>query len=306
MLGPGDILGVTIFEVQAGGLFIPSEPGARPGNFVTLPTQQIDRAGNISIPFVGQIRAAGRTPGQIEEIIGRRLARRALEPQAVVSVIERRSAHIAVVGDVNQSLRFPLEPGGERLLGAIARAVGPKFPAYETMVAVQRSRVREQALLSDIFLDPSQNIELRSGDTITLTREPRYFVAIGAVGQSASITQLNRRFTFDDRRLSLTEAIARAGGLQDDRANPSSVFLFRNERSETLRRLGLPETASYLPTVYRADFSDPATIFLAQRTPLRHEDTIFVSNAPATEVEKLLRIILPIAQSSANFNTLGR
>lgn len=306
VLGPGDIIGVTIFEVQAGGLFIPPEAGSRPGNFVALPPQQIDRNGLISVPFIGQVRAAGRTPAQIEEVISRRLARRALEPQAVVSIVERRSAHIAVLGDVNQSQRFPLDPGGERLLGAIARAVGPRFPAYETVVAIQRDGRREQALLSDVLMDPRQNVALRSGDTVTLTREPRYFVAIGAVGQSASITQLNRRFTFDDQRLFLTEAVARAGGLQDDRANPSSVFVFRNERPEILQRLGLSPTAAAVPIVYRADFAEPATIFLAQQTPLRHGDTIFVSNAPATEVEKLLRVILPIAQSSSAFNTLGR
>jgi polysaccharide export outer membrane protein len=306
VLGPGDIIGVTIFEVQSGGLFIPPEAGARPGNFVVLPQQQIDRNGFISVPFIGQVRAAGRTPAQIQDVISRRLARRALEPQAVVSIIERRSAHIAVLGDVYQSQRFPLDPGGERLLGAIARAVGPRFPAYETMVGIQRDGRREQALLSDILQDPRQNVALRSGDTVTLTREPRYFVAIGAVGQSASITQLNRRFTFDDKQLFLTEAVARAGGLQDDRANPSSVFVFRNERPEILRRLGFSGAAAALPVVYRADFAEPATIFLAQQTPLRNGDTIFVSNAPATEVEKLLRVILPIAQSSSAFNTLGR
>src|SRR3954469_20469376 len=38
--GTGDILAVTIFETQAGGLFIPPDAGTRPGNFVTLPQQQ--------------------------------------------------------------------------------------------------------------------------------------------------------------------------------------------------------------------------------------------------------------------------
>ena len=306
-LGMGDIVGVTIFEAQAGGLFIPAEPGARPGNFITLPAQQIDGSGTISVPFAGAIRAAGRTPAQIERTIIQRLAQRALEPQVVVSLQERRAAHVSVVGDVNQSLRFPLDPGGERLLGALARAMGPKFPTYETVLTLQRGGVSDQAILSDILSDPALNIELRSGDTVLVTREPRYFVALGAVGQTASITQLNRRITFDDRRLSLTEAIARAGGLQDDRANPSSVFLYRMENAQALRAAGIavaPAAGETVPTIYRADFADPSMFFLAQRFPMRHEDTIFVSNAPATDLEKFLRLLLPLAQSAGNAGSI--
>src|SRR3974377_2024538 len=36
--GINDVLSVTIFEAAAGGLFIPSEAGVRPGNFVAITT----------------------------------------------------------------------------------------------------------------------------------------------------------------------------------------------------------------------------------------------------------------------------
>src|SRR5262245_8465479 len=45
--GVGDVVTVTIFEASAGGLFIPIEAGVRPGNFITLPNQLVDNAGNI-------------------------------------------------------------------------------------------------------------------------------------------------------------------------------------------------------------------------------------------------------------------
>jgi polysaccharide export outer membrane protein len=55
--GIGDIVNVTLFEAGAGGLFIPSEAGVRPGNFVTLPPQAVDNKGNIFVPYAGAIRA---------------------------------------------------------------------------------------------------------------------------------------------------------------------------------------------------------------------------------------------------------
>ncbi|WP_246791535.1 polysaccharide biosynthesis/export family protein [Bradyrhizobium commune] len=58
------MVAVTIFESTAGGLFIPAEAGTRSGNFVSLPNQNVDSAGNISVPYAGAVKAAGRTPSR--------------------------------------------------------------------------------------------------------------------------------------------------------------------------------------------------------------------------------------------------
>jgi protein involved in polysaccharide export with SLBB domain len=68
-LGMGDVVSITIFEAAAGGLFIPSDAGARPGNFVTLPNQIVDSKGNVTVPYAGTIRAAGRTPSELQQAI---------------------------------------------------------------------------------------------------------------------------------------------------------------------------------------------------------------------------------------------
>ena len=57
--GIGDVVSVTIFEAAAGGLFIPTEAGVRPGNFVTIPDQTVDNDGNISVPYAGLVKAGG-------------------------------------------------------------------------------------------------------------------------------------------------------------------------------------------------------------------------------------------------------
>src|SRR5262245_15639916 len=67
--GIGDTVSVTIFEAAAGGLFIPIEAGVRPGNFITLPNQNVDTSGNIQVPYAGAVRALGRTPSQVQQQI---------------------------------------------------------------------------------------------------------------------------------------------------------------------------------------------------------------------------------------------
>src|ERR1700744_701206 len=86
VFGIGDVVSVTIFEAAAGGLFIPTEAGVRTGNFVTIPDQTEDNGGNISVPYAGAVKAAGRTNGEIKADIVNRIKNRAIEPQVVVAL----------------------------------------------------------------------------------------------------------------------------------------------------------------------------------------------------------------------------
>src|SRR6516162_6626697 len=116
-------LSVTIFEASAGGLFIPAEASVRPGNFISMPNQAVDIHGNISIPYAGNIRAAGRTAVEVQQAIIDALKNRAIEPQAVVSLVDQRTSLITVLG-AGRSARVPAQATPERLLDVISRAGG--------------------------------------------------------------------------------------------------------------------------------------------------------------------------------------
>ena len=302
-LGIGDTVSLTVFESGAGGLFIPSEPGTRSGNYVTLPSQQIDASGDISVPFAGRIRAAGLATSDVEREIDRRLAGRALDPQAIVTVTERRAGAVSVTGEVGNAARFSLEPGGETVLGAIARAGGPRFPAYETTVTLQRGGRTERALLTEVMADPQQNVALQPGDGLYLGHTPRYFLAFGATGPGQSIGLVNRRFTFDDTHLSLADALAKAGGLEDDRANAQAIFVYRFEPGEQPLAQGALKGGAPIPTVYALNLTDPAGYFYANKFRIHNEDTLFVSNSPSTDLGKFLALVLPAAYSAEGFRT---
>ena len=306
-IGSGDFVSVTIFESSPGGLFLPAEPGTRAGNYVTLPTQQVDAAGNIVVPFAGPVHVAGQSPQAVGRMLQGRLASRALEPQAIVTITDRRSSAVTVTGDVNTSSRFAIDPGGDRLLGAIARAGGSKYPPYETAVALQRGGVTERVMLSDIIRDPRQNVALMGNDTVLVTREQRYFLALGALGPGQYLGLVNRRLAFEDSHLSLADAIAKVGGLSDDRANARAVFIYRFERRKTIENLTHTEDPALpdgVPTIYYLDLAEAAGYFFASQFPVRNEDLIYVSNAPATDLAKFLALILPAAYSAANFRSL--
>jgi polysaccharide biosynthesis/export protein len=281
--GIGDVVSVSIFEAAAGGLFIPTEAGVRPGNFVTLPNEPIDIYGNVSVPYAGSIRAAGRTPTQVQQAIVDAIRNRAIEPQAVVALVTQNTSLISVLGEVNLPNRFPAQPAGERILDAITRAGGIKGAGWDTWVVLERGGRRATVPFGALIYEPANNIWVHPGDTIYVYVEPQTFLAFGAQGQQG-------QFPFGQWRVTLAEALGKAGGLLDIQADPASVYLYRREPRELAEKLGV-DCSTYegptVPIVYNVSFADPGGYFLGTKMQMRNKDVVFAANAASIEITKV-------------------
>jgi polysaccharide export outer membrane protein len=287
LFGVGDVLAITIFEAAAGGLFIPAEAGVRPGNFVTLPNEPIDSAGNVSVPYAGAIKAAGKSQSQVQQEIVAALKNRAIEPQVMVALATQNTSLISVLGEVNTPNRFAAFPAGERLLDAITRAGGIKGQGWETVVELERDGKRAVAPFASLVYDPRNNIWAHPNDTIYVFREPQTFLAFGASGQQG-------QFAFDDWKISLAEAVGKAGGLLDLQADPASVYVYRREPRDLVAKLGF-EISGFdgptIPVIYSVSFRDAGGYFLATKFEMRDKDILFAANAPSVEMTKFLSFL---------------
>lgn len=286
-IGVGDIVSVTIYESAAGGLFFPTEGALRQGNFLTLPNQMVDSNGHITVPYAGQIKAAGRTAAQIQDSVVAALKGRALDPQAVVTLIDQRSSLLTVLGEVNTPLRVPLSQAGERLLDAITRAGGIKGAGQETWVLLDRQGHRAAAPFGALLHEPHNNIYVRARDTIYLFKQPQTFTAFGATGKQG-------QFPFEAWKISLAEALAKSGGLIDVQAEPAWVFLYRFEPRKVVEQLGVKCNCGddrYVPIIYQFNLRDPSGFFLATKFPMKDKDVIYASNARSVETSKFLNYV---------------
>jgi len=300
-IGVGDVLRVYLWEAADNGLFSTTE-----NKSTEFPPMQVDRHGRITIPFVGMIRAAGYTPFQLQERIRKRLEGKAISPQVMV-LIERNVANSVIVnGDVRKPGRYELSLKGDRILDVIAAAGGAATPARETMVSLVRKGRKGIQSLKRIIDNPSENIYVRPGDQIYLSHNPQTFTAFGAVSKKGE-------YPFDSDRVSLLEAVARAGGLLDNRANAGGVFLFRYERNKILRDAGYDPAelheSGVTPTIYVLDMRKPRAFFMAQAFMMHDNDVIYVANSVGTELEKFLRLLnlgtATIRSSVSTVNVLG-
>ncbi len=282
--GPGDVLNVTIFEAAAGGLFVPIEAGVRPGNFVVLPNQIVDSQGNIQVPYAGSVRAAGRSAREVQTSIVDALKTRAIEPQAIVTIITQNTSMISVFGEVNTPARLPATTAGEHILDAITRAGGPKVEGHDTWVMIEREGRRATAPFGALVYEPKNNIWVHPNDTIYLYREPQTFLAFGAAGRQG-------QFNFEAWRVSLGEAVGKAGGLNNDLAEPAAVFLYRGETREVAERMGVDCSrfpGPIIPIIYNLNLRNADGYALATKFELRNKDVLYIANATTVELAKAM------------------
>ena len=289
-IGVGDSIVVSIWEAASGGLFSPSltdhvTTGSRS---VTIPEQVVGQDGGITVPFAGRIHVAGQLPVAVQRDIEKRLAGKAIEPQAIVTVAKSVTNSVTVDGEVVKGARIPLSVRGDRLLDVIAEAGGARSPVYETFVRQSRHGVTATMPMEALVSSPAENIYARPGDVLTLVRLPQSFTAFGATGANAQIP-------FTAETMTLVEALAKAGGLQDARSDPAGVFLFRFEPPAVVRALGQPPVPvgpdGSTPVVYRLNLRQAKSYFLASRFPLQDKDIIYVANADLDELQKFFSLL---------------
>ncbi|WP_111428318.1 polysaccharide biosynthesis/export family protein [Rhodobacteraceae bacterium DSL-40] len=265
----GDTLSVAVWENVDAGLL------AGVGQKVTAVDQlQVDQAGNIFMPYVGQIEAAGRTPEQLRTEITRSLAPQTPDPQVEVRRIAGDGSTVSVLGAVASAGVYPIEAPTRRLSSMLARAGGVGIEPDIAQIRVERNGRVGRVWLQDLYDTPAYDIALRGGDKIIVEQDRRAFTALGATEQQA-------RVNFTKPNMSAIEAIAAAGGLDGDAADPTGIFVFRSERADVASRvLGGVAVSGPQRMAYVMNLTEPEGMFAAREFTIRDEDTVYITEAP--------------------------
>jgi len=266
----GDTVAVTVFENVPEGLLTSADtPGTR------LTELQVDDAGFIYVPFAGRVHAAGQTPEGLRATIARQLDEQTPDPQVYVSRTGGDGATVSLVGHVGAQGVYPIDRPTRRLTAMLAAAGGVTVPTQTAMISVARGSVRDRVWLNDLFDHPELDIALRGGDRIFVEQDQRRFSVLGATGDQALIT-------FNQETITAIEALAQVGGLDATRADPTGVFVFRDEPVEIARNvLGRQDIVGDQRIVYVLDLTAPNGMFLARDFQIRDGDTIYVTEASA-------------------------
>ncbi|MBO0712029.1 MAG: polysaccharide export protein, partial [Acetobacteraceae bacterium] len=256
----GDTIEVTIFDTGEKGLF-----SATSSKALDLGRFTVDDGGSVNMPFVGRQYVLGLTPEAVQSRIVASLKDKAVSPQAVVKIVDSPDSTVTVAGGVHEPGRQPLR-GGERVLDVIARSGGAASQPSTTTVTLIRGQQRADVPLARIVSDPQQNIYVQPDDEVIVGGRDASFTAFSgfkSVGE----------FRFAPGELTLAQALGRTGGLLDDRKDPRTFYLIRNQ-AQSASSAGSPAV------IYRVNLKDASNFALMQQFQMRNGDILTTDASP--------------------------
>jgi polysaccharide export outer membrane protein len=128
VLGPGDKVRLKVYgDTEVNGEY------------------EVNSMGFVSIPLVGQVKAAGLTTGQLEHsLISRMKGKIAQDPKVNVEIATYASFY--VYGEVKKAGVYPFQPG-MTVADAVATAGGLTYRADEGKVLLQRAGSRNAVIV---------------------------------------------------------------------------------------------------------------------------------------------------------------
>lgn len=287
----GDTLGVSIWEnVQEGILTTAGAPAS-------LQDVQVDGQGFIFIPYAGRIKAAGNSPEAVRRIITEKLQDQTPDPQVMVTRAAGDGSTVSVTGAVGGQGIVAIERPTRTLSAMLARAGGVTITPEAAVVRVIRGKKTGKIWYQDLFEHPELDIALRGGDRILVEQDTRSFTALGATGSQTQVK-------FQTQTLSALEAIAQVGGLQSATADPTGVFIFRNESAAIANSvLGRSDLVGDQRMIYVLNLTEPNGMFRARDFVVRDGDTVYVTEAPYVQWSKVITALSSTASSASSLAT---
>ncbi|MDP3549108.1 MAG: polysaccharide biosynthesis/export family protein [Novosphingobium sp.] len=299
MVGPGDVLDISIYEAgvtlfsSGGGGAENAMVGVNPGVQVQkLPPSRVDDNGDITIPYGGKLRVLGRTVGEVEGQIQRALRGLSQNPKVLVTLSESITNSVIVSGEVNRPGRLVLQTNHETLSDVVALAGGYRGNARDLILRVIRQSRTVDIRFNALIDNPGFDVPAYPGDRFMLIQAPQSYSVLGAPGKV-------EQFGFSRSSVSLAEAMASAGGVSAGSGDPAAIFLFRYVKNEA---------GADTPVVYHVNMMKAGSYLLAQRFAMQDQDVLYIGNATANQPSKLLNLVsqlfTPLVTVTAAVQTL--
>jgi polysaccharide biosynthesis/export protein len=181
----------------------------------------VNASGFVTVPMLGQVKAAGLTVEQFEKALAGRLGEYLTDPQVVVTIVEYRSQPVSVLGAVNKPGVYQLR-GSRTLLEVLSMAEGMKTDASQVVELTRRKehgliprlQAKEEEKVSTAKInvaavtqgrDPAGNILIKPHDVISVPMAEKVYV-LGLVQKPGPFGLT------DGRTMSVLEAFSNAGG----------------------------------------------------------------------------------------------
>ncbi|MCM2130460.1 polysaccharide export protein [Larsenimonas rhizosphaerae] len=274
-IGRGDILNIIVYDHPELTIPAGAERSSSDSGYV------VQRDGTIFYPYVGRIRVEGKSVTQVRSIISSALQDYVADPQVNVNIASYRAKKAYVTGRVQNPGPQPITNIPLTLVDAVTQAGGVTNEADWHHIVLTRHGKRQVISLYDLLEDGYQGINglIQDGDIIHVPDVGSQKVYVmGEVNRPQALPM-------GGYNLSLTDAIAQSGGIDELQAQPSGIFVIRRNADS--------DTSGKEATVYQLDISNSAAFVLGTEFELQPKDIVYVTAAPLARWNKVISLLLP-------------
>ncbi|SOC57474.1 polysaccharide export outer membrane protein [Chromohalobacter canadensis] len=274
MIGRGDVLSVVVYDHPELTIPAGSERSAEESGNV------VHSDGTIFYPYIGQIDVAGRTVRDVRGEIQRRLEGYIAQPQVDVKVAAFNAQKTYVTGQVETPGAQPITNVPLTVLDALSSVGGLTQGGDWHDVVLTRDGEEIHVSVYDMLVDGNleQNLVLQDGDVlhVPVVGNQQVYV-MGEVNTPTSVPM-------PSARLSLTNALSEAGGIKENSADASGIFVIRRNQDV--------DSETYA-TVYQLNAESAIAFALGSEFILQPTDVVYVTAAPMARWNRVISQILP-------------
>ena len=274
-VGPNDELSIIVWDHPE-----LNNPTGATASFQQLSFMVSDQ-GKLFYPYAGEVMVQGKTIPEVRKLLTDKLSHYVVNPVVNVTVLTYGSQFVNVIGAVTTPARVPLTNVPLTIMDAIALSGGPTpYGDLKNVLLTHKNKTVRLNLnpmsgMSTNYL----NTYLHAGDIVRVNDFNNNTVyVLGEVGMPQVVP-------INVDRLSLSNALATAGGLNSLSADAAAVYVLRvNSNGEKV--------------AYKLDAFSPTAMLLANQFPLQNQDVVYVGTYNLTTWNRVFTQLLPTAQTT--------
>jgi len=251
----------------------------------------IDSDGNIYLPLVGKIHAAGKTVSELNRNLRSQFAHYLKTPDVLVRVLSYEGNRYFVNGQVMKSGQYTLNDQPISIYTALGMAGGVNTETGDN-TSIQLIRNGKTFDLNAVSLEKQgyslHKLLIQPNDTIYVNTKQNQKLYV--MGESSKSQALSLR----DQGMTLSDVLGESEGINPYSASAARIFVMRTN---------LQDRTS---TIYHLNLSSIGNLALANQFQMQKNDIVYIDATGLTRWQRIMNQIVPFSSALYTFDQLGK